>query len=111
VLKVEGVQAGGEDAGGDGHRFAPENPTWGYRRIVGELSGLGFELSASPVRTILARHGLPPAPERDRLSRRRFLPQHAATMLACDILTVEPVSLTRRTRRSGTGSPTRAARE
>jgi hypothetical protein len=75
VLKVEGVQAGEEDAGGDGHRFAPENPASGYRRTIGELSGLGFELSASSVHTILARHGLPPASERDRPNWRRFLRQ------------------------------------
>ena len=44
---------------------------------------------------ILIRHGLPPAPERDRLSWRRFLRQQAASMLACDFLTVETVLLTR----------------
>lgn len=76
-------------------RFARENPAWGYRRIVGELAGLGIEVSPSSVRAILLRHGLPPAPERDRLSWRRLLRQQAATILACDFLTVETVSLTR----------------
>jgi len=76
-------------------RMARENPTWGYRRIVGELSGLGFSVSASSVRAILIRHRLPPAPERDGLSWRLFLRQQAATMLACDFLTVETVWLTR----------------
>jgi uncharacterized membrane protein len=75
--------------------MARENPTWGYRRIVGELSGLGFSVSASSVRAILIRHRLPPAPERDGLSWRLFLRQQAATMLACDFLTVETVWLTR----------------
>jgi putative transposase len=76
-------------------RLARENPTWGYRRIVGELRGLGVTLSASSVRSILIRRGLPPAPERGSASWRRFLRQQAATMLACDFLTVETVWLTR----------------
>jgi len=76
-------------------RLARENTAWGYRRIVGELHGLGFSVSVSSVRAILIRHRLPPAPERDRLSWRLFLRQQAATMLACDFLTVETVWLTR----------------
>jgi len=76
-------------------RFARENPTWGYRRIVGELRGLGVTISATAVRSILVRDGLPPAPEREGSSWRQFLRQQAATMLACDFLTVETVWLTR----------------
>jgi putative transposase len=76
-------------------RLARENTAWGYRRIVGELHGLGIGVSASSVRSILIRHRLPPAPERDGLSWRLFLRQQAATMLACDFLTVETVWLTR----------------
>jgi len=76
-------------------RLARENAAWGYRRIVGELRGLGFSVSASSVRAILIRHRLPPAPERDRVSWRTFLRQQAATMLACDFLTVETIWLTR----------------
>jgi putative transposase len=76
-------------------RLARENPSWGYRRIVGELRGLGITISASSVRAILIRHRLPPAPERDGASWRQFLRQQAATMLACDFLTVETVWLTR----------------
>ena len=56
-------------------RLARENPGWGYRRIVGELQSLGISVSATSVRTILARHGLPPAPQRDELSWRNFLRQ------------------------------------
>ena len=70
-------------------RLARENPCWGYRRIVGELRGLGISISARSVRTILVGHGLPPAPERDEQSWRDFLRQHAATTLACDFFTVE----------------------
>src|SRR6266508_1053774 len=76
-------------------RLARENQAWGYRRIVGELRGLGFSVSASSVRAIPIRHRLPPAPERDGLSWRLFLRQQATTMLACDFLAVETVWLTR----------------
>lgn len=47
------------------------------------------------MRAILIRNRLPPAPERDGLSWRVFLRQQAATMLACDFLTVETIWLTR----------------
>jgi putative transposase len=70
-------------------RVARENPGWGYRRIVGELQSLGISVSATSVRTILVRHGLPPAPPRNELSWRTFLRQHAAATLACDFFTVE----------------------
>jgi putative transposase len=73
-------------------RLARENPSWGYRRIVGELRRLGVTIS---VRSILLRNRLPPAPERERTSWRSFLRQQAATMLACDFLTLETVWLTR----------------
>jgi putative transposase len=76
-------------------RLARENPGWGYRRIVGELRGLGISISATSVRTILTRHGLPPAPQRNEHSWRDFLRQHAATTLACDFFTVETASLKR----------------
>jgi hypothetical protein len=76
-------------------RLARENPAWGYRPIVGELRRLGVTVSASSVRSILLRKGLPPAPQRQRTSWRLFLRQQAATMLACDFLTVETVWLTR----------------
>jgi transposase InsO family protein len=76
-------------------RLARENSGWGYRRIVGELQGLGIAVSATSVRTILTRHGLRPAPQRDELSWRNFLRQHAATTLACDFFTVETAWLKR----------------
>jgi hypothetical protein len=76
-------------------RLARENPGWGYRRIVGELRSLGISASATSVRTTLTAHGLRPAPQRDELSWRKFLRQHAATTLACDFFTVETAWLKR----------------
>src|SRR5262249_42275608 len=76
-------------------RLARENPGWGYKRIVGELGGLGISVSATSGRASLIRHGLPPAAQRDELSWRAFLRQHAATTLACDFFTVETAWLKR----------------
>jgi transposase InsO family protein len=70
-------------------RLARENPHWGYRRIVGELKGLGVIVSPTSVRKVLLAAGLRPAPERARSSWRAFPRQQAASALACDFLTVE----------------------
>jgi putative transposase len=42
------------------------NDAWGRRRIKGELHGLDITVSASSIRNILRRHGIPPAPQRGR---------------------------------------------
>jgi putative transposase len=76
-------------------RLARENPRWGYQRIVGELRKLGLRASATSVRSVLKRHGIPPAPRRADPSWRAFLRAQAASMIACDFFTVDTVGLRR----------------
>jgi putative transposase len=76
-------------------RLARENPSWGYVRMVAELRKLDIQVSATLVRSVLARAGIPPAPQRDRQSWRAFLQAHAESILACDFLTVDTIWLQR----------------
>jgi putative transposase len=76
-------------------RLARENPGWGYRRIHGELAGVGVKLAASTVWTILKEAGIEPAPRRLEVSWSEFLRQQAASILECDFLTVDTVFLKR----------------
>ncbi len=61
----------------------------GYRRIQGELVGLGIALAASTVWTILREAGIEPAPRRLDASWGEFLRRQAASIIECDFLTVD----------------------
>jgi putative transposase len=74
-------------------RLATENPSWGYRRIRGELLKLGHDVSATAIQAVLRRRGVPPAPRRSGLSWRVFLRAHAGAVLACDFFVVETVRM------------------
>src|SRR5579859_5058659 len=76
-------------------RLARENPGWGYRRVQGELVGLGLKLAASTVWEILKGAGIEPAPRRLEQSWADFLRQQAASILECDFLSVDTLFLKR----------------
>jgi putative transposase len=65
-------------------RLAAENPSWGYKRIHGELVGLGIPLAASSVWNLLHRHGIEPAPRRASVSWREFLRQQPLRIVIQD---------------------------
>jgi transposase InsO family protein len=65
-------------------RLACENPTWGYRRIHGELLVLGVEVAASTVWEILKDAGIEPAPERISSTWAVFLRSQAHAIIAAD---------------------------
>jgi len=70
--------------------LARQNKRWGYRRLVGALSNLGHEVSHQTVANILKRHGLGPAPEREKTTTwREFIRSHLEVLAAVDFFTVE----------------------
>ena len=73
--------------------MAAENPRWGYRRIHGELIGLGHQVAASTVWQILKDHYVDPAPQRASVAWSDFLRSQAA--VACDFACVDTVGLRR----------------
>jgi hypothetical protein len=74
-------------------RLAKENPTWGHRRIHGELVGLGHKLASSTVWQILRDNGIGPAPDRSEVTWTKFL--YSQTAQACDLFTVYTAFLRR----------------
>jgi putative transposase len=75
--------------------MAQENPGWGYRRIRGELAGLGHPIAASTVWAILKAAGLDPAPRRSGPTWQQFLAAQAHAILAVDFAHVDTVFLRR----------------
>jgi putative transposase len=75
--------------------MARDNPGWGYRRIHGELTGLGCKLAPSTVWQILKDAGIDPAPIRSGQTWRAFLEAQAKTILAVDFFHVDTVLVCR----------------
>ncbi|MCP4960935.1 MAG: transposase family protein, partial [Actinomycetia bacterium] len=76
-------------------RLDTENPTWGYRRIHGELRRLGHGLAASTVWKILRDAGREPTPDRTGPSWSEFIHNQAHAVLATDFFCVDTVTLRR----------------
>ena len=69
--------------------MARENEGLGYRRIAGELAGLGIKVAPSTVWAILKKAGIDPAPRRTGPNWASFLRSQAEAILATDFFTVD----------------------
>jgi putative transposase len=65
-------------------RLIRENPSWGYRRVHGELAALRIKIAPSTAWEILKTNGIQPAPQRDHLTWTTFLHSQAHAILAAD---------------------------
>ena len=71
-------------------RMAQDNRSWGYDRIVGALTNLGYTVSDQTVGNILKRHGIAPAPERKATTTwKEFIRTHLDVLVATDFFTTE----------------------
>ena len=76
-------------------RLAWENPAWGYGKLQGEPLKLGHRAAITTIKRLLRQHGLPPAPERGRSTRRSFLGHYRQYTVARDFFTVDTLFLQR----------------
>jgi hypothetical protein len=84
-------------------RMAAENHGWGYRRIQGALANLGHACARSTIADILRRHGIEPAPERNRKTTSTFStnPLQATCASASELLGLERSNLYRKVKALG----------
>jgi transposase InsO family protein len=70
--------------------MATDNESWGYTRIVGELSKLQINVSRASVKRILTEFGIKPAPDRlKHMPWSKFLKTHWEGLAAADFFTIE----------------------
>ena len=74
--------------------MAADNPTWGHRRVQGELVRLGHRIAASTVWRS-SRRRIDPAPRRSGPTWSQFLTAQAKAVLAVDFVHVDTVFLKR----------------
>jgi transposase InsO family protein len=71
-------------------QLAQENGAWGYDRIVGALANLGYTISDPTVGNILKRHGISPAPKREKTTTwHEFIRAHMDVLVATDFFSAE----------------------
>ena len=70
--------------------MATQNTTWGYTRLRDALKNLGYDIGRTTVQSILAEHGIEPAPQRKREhSWATFIKAHLGAIVGMDFFTVE----------------------
>ncbi|MDJ0766843.1 MAG: helix-turn-helix domain-containing protein, partial [Myxococcota bacterium] len=75
-------------------QMATENPTWGYTRIRGALSNLGYAVGRTTIKRVLADNGIDPAPIRgEHMPWKTFIKAHWGAIAAADFFTVEVLTL------------------
>jgi hypothetical protein len=75
-------------------QMARENQDWGYVRIQGALANVGYVICSTTVANVLKRHGIEPAPERQKHTTwNSFLKTHWELLAATDFFTVEVWSM------------------
>ena len=75
-------------------RLAKENLRWGYYKIEGELTKLGFDVSLTTVRNVLSRNGIIPAPVRyGSIGWKTMFNHYKEQLLCCDFFVVESLFL------------------
>ncbi len=75
-------------------RLAKENLRWGYYKIEGELTKLGFDVSLTTVRNVLGRNGIVPAPVRyGSIGWKTMFTHYKQQLLCCDFFVVESLFL------------------
>ena len=71
-------------------KLLKENPSWGSDRVVGALKNLGIKVSDTTIGNVRKRHGISPAPEREKKPNwSKFLSAHWDGLLAADFFTTE----------------------
>ncbi len=71
-------------------RFATDNSSWGYTRIMGALENLGHVVGRTTIANVLKDNGIVPAPERGKRTKwRDFLSTHWDLFAATDFFSVE----------------------
>lgn len=76
-------------------RVASENPTWGYRRIHGELTRLGHKIAASTIWSILRSACIDSTPNRTGPKWTEFISSQAKGIIATDFLCVDTATVRR----------------